>query len=618
MTWKRGAEAASKREPSSIRANGSASGVKPARLTLMVPVRVAVVAVSVLGTLSVAVSCLVPPPALAPPPRVREPVPVTPYAFEVPPALAKSTLLLEAEAGSTTGSIPEFSTQLYTAGAEASGRRYVSLAPGQSVTWRAPRSADSVVVRYSYPDSADGRGKDGALELRVSALPTQRLPVTSRFSWAYGKPAWGSNDVWASEPRRGSPRHFWDESALKLPRAFAAGATLTLLNPASSEQTLSVDFIELETVPPELTAPQGSLSFADYQPAADGVGDDTAKLEHALADAAQQKRVLYVPAGTYHIASAQMNEGTLQGAGMWRTRFVGPTAQLRFGGEPVRVADIAIFGGTTQRDDKSDVGNAFTGRPGDGSTLERIWVEHMKCAFWVAKAGEERGPTRLRISGCRFRDLMADAVNFCNGTTDSMVDNTEVRNSGDDSLAAWSPEHGGPAGGHNTFAHDFIQSPWVASGIALYGGGPFRVIGNTVQDTVTTGSGIYVSANFGAHPFTGAVEVTDNVLTRCGAHESDPGGPTGAIRVLASDLDMDAEFLFRHDTVREPLESAVSLQGPRRMTGVRFEDLVLEGVPLIADVRPGARGDATFGRVTVQGEARYRNASQFLFALTHE
>ncbi len=585
----------------------------------MTRARVAIAALGMLGTLGLVIGCLVPPVAVAPPPRASARVPVTPYAFEVPAALPPRTQLLEAEAGSTTGSVPEFSTRLYTPGAEASGRRYVSLAPGQSVTWRAPRSADSIVVRYSYPDSSDGRGKDGALELRVAALPAVRVPVSSRFSWAYGKPAWGSHDVWASEPRRGSPRHFWDESALQLGAAFAAGATLTLLNPASATETVSIDFIELETVPPEVTPPAGSLSFAEYQPARDGVGDDTAKLEHALADAAQQHRVLYVPAGTYRIASVQMNEGTLQGAGMWRTQFVGPTAQLRFGPEPVRVSDIALFGGTTQRDDQSDVGNAFTGRPGDGSTLQRIWVEHMKCAFWVARGGEERGPARLRITECRFRDLMADAVNFCNGTTDSMVDNSQVRGSGDDSLAAWSPEHGGPAGGHNTFAHNFIQSPWVASGIALYGGGPFRVIGNTVQDTVTTGSGIYVSANFGAHPFGGVVEVTDNVLTRCGAHESDPGGPTGAIRLLAADQDMDAEFSFRHNTLREPLESAVSLQGPHRMTGVRFEDSTIVAAPWLVDVRPGARGDASFAKTAVQGgEARDRNASAFSFALTHE
>jgi hypothetical protein len=568
-------------------------------------------------------ACIAPPqaatPAQAADPNAEEKAEANaklPYAFELPTALPRSSTLLEAESGKTTGSVSAASTALHTPGAEASGRRFVSLAPGQSVAWQSSVAANGVVVRFSFPDSAAGSGADGTLEVRVNERAVATLPVTSRYSWDYGMPAWGSSDVWASEPRRALPRHFWDESSLVLPAALAAGGSLALVNPAASGQTVLIDFVELETVRPPQTAPAGSLSFADYQPAADGVSDDTAKLERALGDAAQQKRTLYVPAGKYAIGPVEMSEGTLQGAGFWHTRFVGPRAQLHFTGGTVRVADFAIFGQTTHRNDKSDEGNGFSGRPGDGSVLERIWVEHMKCAFWVAKGGEEQGPTRLRITECRFRNLMADAVNFCNGTSNSMVDNTEVRNSGDDSLAAWSPQHGGPAGGHNTFAHNRIQSPWVASGIALYGGGPFRVVGNAVSDTVTTGSGIYVAAAFDAHPFTGLVEVTNNTLLRCGAHESDMGGPTGAFRVLASDRDMtNASFQFKNNTVLAPLESAVSLQGFKRMTGVKFDGLTTQGAALIADVRPGARGGAEFDAVTPSGGA-FRNPDPENFVLS--
>lgn len=569
--------------------------------------------VAALGALF-AVGCLVP---RAPSAQLEQAE--KPYALALPAALPSTTTLLEAEAADTTGTVAAFSTALHTPGAEASGRRHVALAPGQSLSWTTPLAADGVVVRYSFPDSPDGTGREGSLELRVDQRAPVTLAVDSHHSWEYGKPAWGSTDVWSADPKRGSPRHFWDEASLRLESPFAAAAKLQLTNPAASGQTVLVDFIELETVPPVIAAPEGSLSFAEYQPAADGASDDTEKLERALADAAQQKRVLYVPPGEYLIGSVQMSEGTLQGAGMWHTRFVGKQAQIRFSGERIAVKDFALFGGTTTRNDKSDEGNAFTGRPGAESSIERIWIEHMKCAFWVSNAGEEQGPSKLRITGCRFRNLMADAVNLCNGTRDSMVDNTQVRNTGDDALAAWSPAHNGPAGGHNTFAHNHVQSPWVASGIALYGGGPFRVVGNTVRDTVTTGSGIYVSANFGAHPFTGLVDVSSNRLERCGAHESDPGGPTGAIRLLAGDQDMAwARFLFRKNTVVAPLESAVSLQGPRRITELRFEGLVVEDAPWLADVRPDAKGDASFSEVEVRTgkRAAYRNTSNGLFELT--
>lgn len=566
------------------------------------------------GALSGLTACLVPRPPTAQIERAEQP-----YTYDVPEALPSTTTVLEAEAGQTTGSASAFSTALHTPGAEASGRRHVALAPGQSVSWSAPVSADGVVVRYSYPDSTDGSGLEGKLELHADGLSEAALAIDSHFSWDYGQPAWGSSDVWSSDPKRRLPRHFWDEASLRFEHAFAAGATLRVGNPANSGQTVLIDFIELETVPAPLSAPAGSLSFAEYQPSADGSTDDGPKLERALADAAQQKRTLYVPAGKYAIGSVQMSEGTLQGAGMWHTRFVGKEAQIRFTGERVTVADFALFGETATRNDKSDVGNGFTGHPGANSRIERIWVEHMKCAFWVANAGETQGPSGLRITGCRFRNLMADAVNLCNGTRDSMVDNTQVRNSGDDSLAAWSPAHNGPPGGHNTFAHNNIQSPWVASGIALYGGGPFRVLGNTVRDTVTTGSGIYVAASFDAHPFTGLVEVADNHLERCGAHESDPGGPTGAIRLLAGDRDMTfARFLFRKNRVVAPLESAVSVQGPRRITELHVEGLLVEGAPLLADVRPDAKGDAVFSGIEARSGplGSVRDASKGLFELT--
>jgi hypothetical protein len=108
-------------------------------------------------------------------------------------------------------------------------------------------------------------------------------------------------------------------------------------------------------------------------------------------------------------------------------------------------------------------------------------------------------------------------------------------------------------------------------------------------------------------------------LVRCGAHESDPGGPTGAIRVLAADRSMShAEFVFRNNTVRAPLESAVSIQGPSRVSGLSFDGLVTEGAAFIADVRPGTQGAAVFSHVTTAGSPpAYRNASPRLFDLSH-
>lgn len=542
---------------------------------------------------------------------------VSPPAFtaSTPPLQTLPMTLVEAESGRASGTWPTASTARYTAGAEASGRRYVELGPGEALELVAPVAADSLVVRYSYPDDASGQGREGRLMVAVGDRAALALNVTSRYSWEYGTPAWGGTDVWNQPPSAGKPRHFWDEANVRLP-GFEAGTTILITNPRSQGQTVLVDLVEFETVPEAVAAPDGSVNFASYSPAADGTTDDTAKLQQAIHAAAGG--TLYLPEGTYRIGSVEVGAVTLQGAGPWRTRFVGPESRFRFTGQTARIAGLAVFGETDVRNDLSDVGNAFSGQPGPNSAIERVWVEHKKCAFWVGVWMNATGPSGLTIRECRFRNLMADAVNLCSGTRDSVVEGCLVRNTGDDALAAWSPVAGGPSGGNNTFRDNFIQSPWVASGIALYGGGPFVVEGNTVWDTVTTGSGLYVSSNFGAHPFTGTVDLKNNLLVRSGAHESDPGGSTGAIRVLAGDNDMSgATITFSNNTVVDPLESAVSLQGPYSLGSLVFSGLNITNAPWAADVKSSAKGSAEFSGVSLTGSTSGWRNSSTSFTLTH-
>lgn len=538
-----------------------------------------------------------------------------PYALEVPVALPLPYSELEAEDGAGTGTLSVFETSLHTPGAEASGRRYVSLAPGQAWSWTVPQTADSLVARVSVPDSVDGQGQDASLDILQGNTVVGNLAVTSRYSWEYGTPRWGTTDVWPDLPASGLPRHFWDEASTRLSANLETNSEVTLRN--SSSLTILIDLIDLESVPAPVARPAGSVSVADFGAVADGVTDDTGALQAALTAAAGG--ILFIPEGTYLVRSLTVGNVNVQGSGLWRTRLVGPESRFRFSGGKARVADLAVFGETSVRNDFSDSENAFSGNPGPDSLIERVWVEHKKCAFWVGVWNNQLGPTRLRITEGRLRNLMADAVNFCSGTTQSMVDNTLVRGTGDDALAGWSPLSGGPSGGNNTWAFNHVQSPWVASGIALYGGGPFRVEGNTIRDTVTTGSGLYVSSNFGAHPFTGALELRNNLLIRAGAHESDPGGTTGAIRVLAADKDMTgATIAFTDNAVVDPLESAVSIQGPWNVGKLTFSGLSITNAPYVADVKPNAKGSAVFSDVTMTGSTLgWRNSAGAAFSLTN-
>ncbi|MEI8096121.1 MAG: right-handed parallel beta-helix repeat-containing protein [Spirochaetales bacterium] len=217
---------------------------------------------------------------------------------------------------------------------------------------------------------------------------------------------------------------------------------------------------------------------------------------------------------------------------------------------------------------------------------------------WAGSWGGKTTVVGLTLEACRIRNTLADGVNLCSGSSGCVVRDCHFRNTGDDSLAAWSPKAGGPPDNNNTLEGNFIQLPWLANGIAIYGGGTCKVVGNTIHDTVTTGSGILIAANFDAWPLQAEVTVQGNRLVRCGAHESDQGGPTGALRVLAFDSDLSAgRIRFLDNEVIAPLESAVSIHGPRIAGSLSFERLLVTGLtsggPLL-DVRPGAAGSVQF------------------------
>jgi len=493
----------------------------------------------------------------------------------------------------------------------------VSLAPGDKVQFAAPVAGDSLVVRYSYPDSADGSGLSGRLRVGVGTAPAADLPVTSAYCWDYGTPAWGSSNVWNEGPSAGRPRHFWDEAGLRT-TAYQAGTPVWIGNPPGSGVTVLVDLVDFEAVGPAVAAPAGARVFWGD---ATGTTDVTSALQAFLAGGG----TVYLPEGTYRIGSVDVGTVTLQGAGLWRSRFVGPASRLHFTGGQTHLADFAVFGETATRNDQSDAGNALAGVPAAGSTVSRLWIEHKKCAFWFGNWGATSGPTGITLTSCRFRNTMADAVNLCSGTTGTVVQDCLIRNTGDDALAAWSPQLGGnPVGGNNQFLRNLVQVPWLANGIALYGGGPFTVTGNVVKDTVTTGSGLYVASLFSAWAFSGATVFQGNLLVRAGSHESDAGGPTGAIRVIASEKDLTgATFTFQGNTVVAPVESAVSIQGPRNTGALTFTDLSLQsrGTAWVADVRSGAAGSAAFSGTLVDGlvpDAGWWRNSAAAFILTHE
>lgn len=205
---------------------------------------------------------------------------------------------------------------------EASGRRAVNLdATGEFVEFTTRASTNTLVTRFSIPDSAGGGGIDSTLNVYVDGVFLKAIDLTSKYAWLYGAEAGPGNS-----PGQGAPRHIYDEANVMLGKTVPAGSRIKLQKDAANTTNYAIDFIDLEQVAPvanpdpaTYTVPAG-FTHQDVQNALDRVRMDTTG---AL-------RGVYLPAGDYQTASKFQVYGKpvqVVGAGPWYTRFHAPSAQ---------------------------------------------------------------------------------------------------------------------------------------------------------------------------------------------------------------------------------------------------------------------------------------------------
>jgi hypothetical protein len=148
---------------------------------------------------------------------------------------------------------------------------------------KARESANSLVVRYSIPDSSDGVGIDSTLSLYKNGVFVQKLAVTSKYSWLYGAYPF-SND-----PSQGFPRNFYNELRL-LGITIEPNDTIRIEKDADDTAAYYIiNLVDLEKVAPAGTMPtkdkeEGidrgekgswlSVKNPPYNAAGDGITDD--------------------------------------------------------------------------------------------------------------------------------------------------------------------------------------------------------------------------------------------------------------------------------------------------------------------------------------------------------
>lgn len=479
---------------------------------------------------------------------------------------------------------------------EASGKMAVNLnSTGDYVEFTLKEKTNSLVVRYSIPDSHDGKGMTFPLALYVDGIYRWDIILTSEYCWVYGKYPW-SND-----PQLKQPRYFFDEINILIDE-IPPGSKLKLQRDSKEKlEFCIIDLIDTEIVEPPLTKPDNFLSITDFGAVANDGKDDNDAFDACMKAAVEQKKGVWIPSGVFNFASRDRHIGNvvIQGAGMWHTVLKVDGNAFWGNGNTFEIRNFAIYGNTKFRVDSISE-DGFRGGAGKGSIIENIWFNHLKVGVW-----SEKNTDGLIIRNCRFRNLMADGINLCLGTKNSVIENCHFRGTGDDGIAMWAATYNGndEPSQNNVARNNTIQCPWLANGIALYGGKNQTIEGNVIYDTVLNGAGININTNYNPVPFSGFIKVQNNTLIRCGSFtDKYKYSMKGAIFVCTSgSAGVEADLTFKDIEIYDAAYDAIAFEGKNRVRNAQFENILINGAGKWGVRTTGKSvGSAEFANVTIE------------------
>jgi hypothetical protein len=509
------------------------------------------------------------------------------------------------DGGATIQSSPQFiQTDIAS---EASDQRYVSLsANNASIEWTVSATAQGVDLRFTMPDDNTGNGRNGSLGLYVNGTKVKDIALSSYWAYQY----FPQYDPVQTPGGKTFMR--FDEVHFRLATALNAGDKIMIKKDNGDALTYGVDFLELEPVPPALSQPANYLSITDYGAVANDQNDDFAAFNACISAAAAQGKNVYIPAGRFLLSdklSLNTSNIKIQGAGIWYTEVFFSTDKQFYGGIFARASNVEIshFTLATQNNDrlKYDEVNprlpgemyktykGFMGTYGTGSRIHDIWVEHFECGFWIAGYDAPYPvdiTTDLQISKCRIRNNYADGVNFCQGTSNSIVEQCSLRNNGDDALAVWPNNAAGVnvTCRNDIFRYNTVENTWRAGGAALFGGTGHEIHHSLFKDGVA-GSAIRFTNDFGGFTFEypgDVIRVYENTITGCGTSYDLWDQKRGAIEFYAGQGIFNLQF--DNNTILRSQRDAIQMYG-NNFHHLVFNNTIIDGTGLDPVVRNEAQ-----------------------------
>ncbi|GHO96330.1 hypothetical protein KSF_063780 [Reticulibacter mediterranei] len=504
---------------------------------------------------------------------------------------------LKAHDASTNGTIIGPSYTLGSVAFDAVDHKAVQLTKGQYVQFTLSDQANALNLRYSIPDSSSGGGISASLSIYINGTKQSKdLQLTSQYSWVYGPPDFSNcnGTVWSNTPG-GTAAHQFDEMHVLLPQ-MAKGATVKLQ--VDSENTApwyAIDVADFEQVANPLTQPSGSLSVtaSPYNADPTGATNATQAIQNAVNDGKAQGKTVWIPQGTYLVTSHILVDNvTVTGAGVWYSILTGaPTGGGNgnnvnngtgvgiYGNDAydgstssnVNLSNFAIEGQISNRVDclqDNGIGGSL-----NNSKISNVWIEHTKVGMWFD------GPfSGLTVSNVRIDSMLADGLNFHRNITNSSVSQSLIRGTGDDGLAMWSSSDNVPATGdsNDTFDHNTVQSPYVANGIAIYGGNGNTVTNNVVSGSQYRGGGIMLDyQNFGntTVPFAGTTTVSNNTIQYTAGNGDQGIQQFGGLMFWSASGSINAPFTVTGNEIDNSQYVAISFDGGNPISTIAMNNI---------------------------------------------
>lgn len=501
----------------------------------------------------------------------------------------------EATLGGNARIVESSNLDPYNIASQASERSYITLpSAGSYAEWTLSTSGDGVTMRFTLPDTPNGMGQEGSLDIYVNGEKVKTVNLTSYFMWQHFTYNSGTVDI--DEPGSGKIGCFaFDETHFILPRRLNPGDRIRVQSSGARNLEYGVDFIELETVPEEISKPAGAVSVTDFGAVADDGRDDLAAFIQALAAANRGSKILYIPAGTFNLSQiwhVNCTDVQITGAGIWHTNLKFTSSQKQGGGisgdcSNVEFCNMYIDSNLRSRYGENAIYKCIMDVWKNGSVIHDIWEDHFECGMWL---GDYNGVIEysdgLKIINCRLRNNFADGVNFCQGTSNAVVYNCSIRNCGDDGLAVWNNNAFNAKDERaDIFAYNTIDMIWRAGGIAIYGGDAHHIYNNYICDMFMA-SGIHLNNKFDGYKYTATKKITfeNNYLVRCGTNLDCWSEDLAAVDLVGEVRNVDFINTRIYDS---PFHSIRILSEP---TGISFKDTKIFGSGLTG-------GDITYSCV---------------------